>query len=164
MIGSAAVWDFGTYAPACTCKSLRVKLSPTVVFTRLEDTKKMWLKLFVEPTLRCTGGVGDCTGGLFLESVTPGARVAEFEEFIMCTGPCRGASRQLYAVRLYGDQRFGFGRRGTGTGALYARVAAETECNGKTRIRKFLVFFDADTGKLDYDKSDLNGDGKADGA
>lgn len=164
LTGSAGTWGFTIYAPACTCKSLRVKLSPTVVFTRLRAGDDMDIKVFVEGTLRCTKGIGDCLGSMWVDALSAGLTVDEDLPIAFCNGPCNGSSRRLYAFELDGDERYGFGRRGTGTGVLYARVSVQTECNGKTVARKFQIHFDPDTGKLNYDLSDLNGDGKADGA
>lgn len=169
LAGEDAVWDFGLYAPACKCTSLRIKVSPSVVFTGLRESGGMRLKVFLDGTLRCTKGVGDCVASATVTSKSNGLAVGKIRDSslykeLFCEAGCGGADRQRFAVELSGDARYGFGRRGTGTGALYARLSTTAQCDGKTRERTFQIHFDPDTGKLDYDRSDLDGNGQADGA
>ena len=123
--GEFGVWHSGiSHAPACTCKSLRVNLSPSVVFTRLKDKGTLKMKLFADVTLRCTQGIGFCVGSIWNESVSNGLSINEGVD-IFCSGRCSATDRRLIEVIVRGDERYGYGRRGTGIGALYARIRTE---------------------------------------
>jgi streptogramin lyase len=167
---SAVPVDFGVYAQTpkpepddCECKELTVAVNTAQDLVVDAGREGLRLQFLLGWKLKCSGGEGNCTGRLLLSPATgdraEGLRI-DGDTAVSCKARCAETLIAYHKVVLDGGARFGTQRLGKSVRVISLEI--DRVCAGTTKTTVVDFAFGGD-GKLDLKRSDLNGNGVADG-
>lgn len=139
-----------------------MSLNPSVLYTKFKSEKGLTLTAYLDWKLTCRKGGRGCNADIFINQLSTGAEVKN-TTYVYCTGQCNNTRTGRQSLLITGNKRYGWSRRGIGPGT-YLVIKYTTLCGSGDTTRQFVLAFARGTQNIDYDESDLNGDGKPDGA
>lgn len=151
----------------CACTSLTARINPrTFEYVRRLSKVALQLKLDIDWTMKCTGGAGRCSGRVEVDPLNHGT-LRPKDGLVQCAGKCAKTTRG-YQRFLVIDDRLAYGVRGDPFFGKHLfktelRLVVRARCGAKKPLTRVLrVTFDHETGLVDWETSDLDGDGRED--